>query len=289
MQNKNRADQNSPMKYTHKHLRTKLMRHLPLAMLLLTLASCNVEKEIIYFQDRGEADKITVQPLQTIRVRPADKIAIIVKCEDPEASSLFNQFTINQIMGTTQRVTATGSNGIVGYTVDANGDIDFPVLGKLHVTDMTRQEIADLVKNELEKQGQARNASVTVEFVDLGVTVLGEVKAPGRKNIMRDTYTVLDAIADAGDLTIDAKRDHLMVTRMQGDSVKNFQLDLKDQRSLMSSPAFYLQQNDIVYVEPSAKRARTATVNGNTILSASFWVSIASLLATLASLVIRNK
>ena len=192
-------------------------------------------------------------------------------------------------MGTTQRVTATGSNGIVGYTVDANGDIDFPVLGKLHVTDMTRQEIADLVKNELEKQGQARNASVTVEFVDLGVTVLGEVKAPGRKNIMRDTYTVLDAIADAGDLTIDAKRDHLMVTRMQGDSVKNFQLDLKDQRSLMSSPAFYLQQNDIVYVEPSAKRARTATVNGNTILSASFWVSIASLLATLASLVIRNK
>ena len=212
-----------------------------------------------------------------------------MKCEDPEASSLFNQFTINQIMGTTQRVTATGSNGIVGYTVDANGDIDFPVLGKLHVTDMTRQEIADLVKNELEKQGQARNASVTVEFVDLGVTVLGEVKAPGRKNIMRDTYTVLDAIADAGDLTIDAKRDHLMVTRMQGDSVKNFQLDLKDQRSLMSSPAFYLQQNDIVYVEPSAKRARTATVNGNTILSASFWVSIASLLATLASLVIRNK
>lgn len=254
--------------------------------LLMTLTACHSEKKIVYFQDTNEDSRIQMQALRVVRVRPSDKIAIIVKCEDPEASSLFNQFTINQIMGSTQRVSVTGSNGIVGYTVDADGNIDFPVLGKLHVADLTRQEIANLIKDELDKQGQARNASVTVEFVDLGVTVLGEVKSPGRVNINRDSYTLLDAIAAAGDLTIDARRD-ITITRIEGDTVKNYMVDLRDQHNVYSSPAFYLSQNDVIYAAPTAKKARTSTVNGNTILSASFWVSIASLIASVLSIGLR--
>lgn len=254
--------------------------------LLMTLTACHSEKKIVYFQDSNEDSRIQMQALRVVRVRPSDKIAIIVKCEDPEASSLFNQFTINQIMGSTQRVSVTGSNGIVGYTVDADGNIDFPVLGKLHVADLTRQEIANLIKDELDKQGQARNASVTVEFVDLGVTVLGEVKSPGRVNINRDSYTLLDAIAAAGDLTIDARRD-ITITRIEGDTVKNYMVDLRDQHNVYSSPAFYLSQNDVIYAAPTAKKARTSTVNGNTILSASFWVSIASLIASVLSIGLR--
>lgn len=255
--------------------------------LLMTLTACHSEKKIVYFQDTNEDSRIQMQALRVVRVRPSDKIAIIVKCEDPEASSLFNQFTINQIMGSTQRVSVTGSNGIVGYTVDADGNIDFPVLGKLHVADLTRQEIANLVKDELDKQGQARNASVTVEFVDLGVTVLGEVKSPGRVNINRDSYTLLDAIAAAGDLTIDARRD-ITITRIEGDTVKNYMVDLRDQHNVYSSPAFYLSQNDVIYAAPTAKKARTSTVNGNTVLSASFWVSIASLIATVINIGFNN-
>lgn len=254
--------------------------------LLMTLTACHSEKKIVYFQDTNEDSRIQMQALRVVRVRPSDKIAIIVKCEDPEASSLFNQFTINQIMGSTQRVSVTGSNGIVGYTVDADGNIDFPVLGKLHVADLTRQEIANLIKDELDKQGQARNASVTVEFVDLGVTVLGEVKSPGRVNINRDSYTLLDAIAAAGDLTIDARRD-ITITRIEGDTVKNYMVDLRDQHNVYSSPAFYLSQNDVIYAAPTAKKARTSTVNGNTVLSASFWVSIASLIASVLSIGLR--
>ena len=257
------------------------------AALLMTLTACHSEKKIVYFQDSSENETIQMQTLKVVRVRPADKIAIIVKCEDMEASSLFNQFTVNQIMGSTQRVSVTGSNGIVGYTVDAEGNIDFPVLGKLHVAGLTRQEIANMVKDELEKQGQARGANVSVEFVDLGVTVLGEVKAPGRVNINRDSYTLLDALAVAGDLTIDARRD-VTITRIVGDTVKNYMVDLRNQKEVYSSPAFYLSQNDVIYAAPTAKKARTSTVNGNTVLSASFWVSIASLIASVLSIALRN-
>ena len=270
--------------HTDRHLRTVFAA----ALLLFALASCHSEREVVYFQDRDSRGRIAVQPLKVIRVRPADKIAVIVKCEDPEASALFNQYTVNQILGSQQRVSVSGSNGIVGYTVDADGYIDMPVIGKLRVAGLTRFEISELVKNELARQGQALNASVSVEFVDLGVTVLGEVKNPGRKNIDRDSYTLLDAIAAAGDLTIDARRD-ITVTRVQGDSVRDYVIDLRKQTDVYRSPAYYLAQGDMIYVAPTAKKARTSTVNGNTILSASFWVSIASLLASLISIGLRYK
>ena len=198
---------------------------------LLTLTACHSEKKIVYFQDVKDTTRIQMQALQVVKVRPSDKIAIIVKCEDMEASTLFNQFNVNQIMGSERRYSTSGSNGVLGYTVDSEGNIDFPVLGQLHVAGLTRKEIADLVKSELDKQGQARNASVTVEFVDLGVTVLGEVKNPGKKNIDKDSYTLLDAIAAAGDLTIDARRD-VTVTRIIGDTVRNYVIDLRNERDV---------------------------------------------------------
>ena len=272
---------------------TNLLKHslskasmLVAAALLMTLTACHSEKKIVYFQDVKDNSHIQMQALQVVKVRPSDKIAIIVKCEDMEASTLFNQFNVNQIMGSERRYSTSGSNGVLGYTVDSEGNIDFPVLGQLHVAGLTRKEIADLVKGELDKQGQARNANVTVEFVDLGVMVLGEVKAPGKKNIDKDSYTLLDAIAAAGDLTIDARRD-VTVTRIVGDTVRNYVVDLRNQKEVYSSPAFYLSQNDVIYASPTAKKARTSTVNGNTILSASFWVSIASLIASVLSIGLR--
>jgi len=258
------------------------------AAMVLTLTACHSERKIVYFQDVNDTTRIQMQALKLVKVRPSDKIAIIVKCEDMEASTLFNQFNVNQIMGSERRYSTSGSNGVLGYTVDSEGNIDFPVLGQLHVAGLTRKEIADLVKEELDKQGQARNASVTVEFVDLGVTVLGEVKAPGKKNIDKDSYTLLDAIAAAGDLTIDARRD-VTVTRILGDTVMNYVVDLRNERDVYSSPAFYLSQNDVIYAAPTAKKARTSTVNGNTVLSASFWVSIASLIASILSIGLRYK
>ena len=273
---------------TLKHKTIRFATRLVASLALLTLVSCHTEKKIVYFQDADSNATVRMAALQTIRVRPSDKIAVIVKCEDPEASTLFNQFNVNQILGSTNRFSVSGSNGIIGYTVDPDGKIDMPVIGKIQVAGLTRFEIADLVSKTLEQTGQARGASVAVEFVDLGVTVLGEVKAPGRKAITRDTYTILDAIADAGDLSIDAERT-ILLTRNTGDSATNFSLDLRNQSNLLSSPAFFLQQNDVLYVPPTAKKARASTVNGNTILSASFWVSIASLLASLLSIGLRYK
>ena len=270
------------------HTTNHLFAATTLAAALFSLASCHSEREIVYFQDHADRRAVAVQPLQVIRVQPADKIAVIVKCEDPEASTLFNQFNVNQILGSQSRFNVSGSNGIIGYTVDPDGNIEMPVIGKVHVAGLTRFEISERVRAVLEQSGQARGATVSVEFVDLGVTVLGEVKSPGRKVIDRDSYTVLDALAAAGDLSIDAVRE-LRVQRPEGDSLREYRLDLRDGRGVYASPCFYLRQGDVLYAAPTAKKARTSTVNGNTILSASFWVSIASLLASLLSIGLRYK
>lgn len=262
------------------------IRNLLFAALTIALfCSCNTSKRINYFQDRDEINTTELAVVQGIKVRPGDKIAVVVKCEDMEASTLFNLLNVNQVMGSSSRFSVSGSNGIMGYTVDPDGMIDFPTLGKLPVAGKTRFEISEMVKTELANQGQARNANVVTEFMDLGVTVLGEVKTPGRQQINRDEYTILDALASAGDLTIDAKRDNVMVMRKEGDKMQSYQLDLRKGRELLSSPAYYLQQNDVVYVEPSKKKARASTVNGNTVLSTSFWISLASLAATIVSLI----
>lgn len=257
------------------------------AILSAVLVSCNTSKKISYFQDRDSISTVTVAEPVPIKVQAGDKIAIVVKCDDPEQTSLFNLYNVNQVMGSNSRVSVSGSNGVMGYTVAPDGTIDFPTLGKLTVAGMSRHEIADKVKNELAAQGQALNANVTVEFMDLGVTVMGEVRNPGRQPINRDQYTLLDALASAGDLTIDAKRSNIMVMRQEGNKMKNYQVDLRDGRQLLTSPVYYLQQNDMVYVEPSEKKARSSTINGNTVLSASFWISIASLIATLVGLTLR--
>ena len=116
---------------------------------------------------------------------------------------------------------------------------------------------------------------------------MGEVLAPGRYDMNRDNITILEALSLAGDLTIQGKRDNVMVIREEDGQLKTYRVDLTNGQQLMSSPAFYLKQDDIVYVEPNGVRKRQTTVNGNTALSASFWVSVASLLTSVAVLIFK--
>lgn len=264
---------------------------LTMAAALLMLASCTSPKQVAYFQDRDSIDGQWVAAAQDIKVQVGDQIAILVKCQDLEATTLFNLPYITQRIGTTSASSELGvgnSHGIIGYTVDSDGKIDFPTLGKMTVEGMTRQEIATAIKKELSIQGQARDAIVTVEFMNLQFSVLGEVRKPGRFDITRDEITILDAIGMAGDLTIDGKRENVLVMRNDNGVQHIYNIDLTSGRNIMNSPAYYLQQNDIVYVEPSAKKARTSTVNGNTVLSASFWLSLTSVVTSVLILVLRN-
>ncbi|MDE5652717.1 MAG: polysaccharide biosynthesis/export family protein, partial [Muribaculaceae bacterium] len=162
----------------------------------------------------------------------------------------------------------------------------FPVLGNLHVEGMTRAELAGFIKGELIGKNLIKDPTVTVEFLNTGISVLGEVNAPGRYVLNRDELTVLDALAMAGDLKIQGRRDNIRVMRKEGDKTKVYMLDLTSGKNIYNNPGFYLQQDDMVYVEPNDYRKRETTVNGNTSLSASFWISVVSVLTSVAVLVV---
>lgn len=266
-----------------------LKRCLLLAACAALLSSCATPKEVVYFQDLQQTDgTLAAVQAKEIRVRPDDKISIIVNSRDPQLTDLFNLPYVSRQLGQTLRsVTSTygQSQGVSGYTVDSEGNIDFPVLGKIHVEGMTREEIGRCIKDELIGQDFVKDPIVTVEFMNLTVSVMGEVAKPGRYAIERDRITILDALSMAGDLTIYGRRDAVMVQRMEGDTLQVYELNLVSGQDVYNSPAFYLQQNDLVYVAPNDVKVRESTVNGNNIRSTSFWISLGSLLTSVAVLI----
>lgn len=253
--------------------------------------SCSTPSQISYFQDLrpGESEQQVVAATE-IKVRPADKLSIIVNSRDPQLTQLFNLPYVTKQLGQGSIVssfTSNNSQGVSGYTVDEQGMIDFPVLGKIKVAGMNREEIAAFIKGELLAKNLIKDPVVTVEYMNLCISVLGEVANPGRYNIDRDKVTLLDAISMAGDLTIYGKREKVLVLREEEGVQRVYGVNLCSAEHLYTSPVYYLRQNDVVYVEPNNVRARQATVNGNNVRSTSFWISLASLLTTIAVLVFK--
>lgn len=182
---------------------------------------------------------------------------------------------------------SSNSNESSSYTVDSYGDIDFPVLGTLHIEGMRRTQVAEYIKKELIQRNLVKDPTVIVEFLNRTVSVLGEVSNPGKVAIGRDQFTLLDAIAAAGDLTIQGKRNNVIVLRMEDGRQVAHTVDLTNAQATFSSPVYYLQQDDVIYVEPNDLRKRTTTANGSAFQTPSFWISIASFVTTVI-LLIRN-
>ena len=181
---------------------------------------------------------------------------------------------------------ANAQTGVSGYTVDSDGYIDFPVLGKILVAGLTREEAEETIKEELLDSRQIKDPVVIIEFMNLGFSILGEVNKPGRYKIDRDRFTVLDAIGLAGDLTINGRRDNVLLVRHDGSKDHTYTMNLMDARKLYASPAFYIQQGDVIYVTPNDKRIRESTVNANNVRSTSFWISLTSLLTSVGLFVL---
>lgn len=257
---------------------------------VLFLGSCSTPKKIVYFQDMPlDENGLAATAPEDIRIMPKDKISIMVNCQDARLDNLFNLPVVNQQFGqsaSSSSSSSSGSNrGLSGYTVDRDGNIDFPVLGSLHIAGMTREQLAAFIKNELISRNLAKTPIVTVDYMNLTISVLGEVNSQGRYSIDKDNVTILDAISQAGDLTIYGKRDGVTVLRNVDGKQKSYKVDLCSAADLYSSPAYYLQQNDVVYVEPNETRVRQSTVNGNTVRSTSFWLSAASFLMSIIVLI----
>ena len=269
----------------------KIVRQKAAMLVLFTLAlwSCSTPKEISYFQDLESVEGLRIGGAKGITVRPKDKISIIVNCKSPELTALFNLPYVTQRLGENSRSTISSgySQGYIsGYTVDDRGCVDFPVLGEVHVAGMTREEIASEIKRELREQGQATDAVVTVDFMNLYYQVLGEVARPGRYAIDKDALTILDAIGAAGDLTIYGRRDRVKVLRDEGGRMRTYEVALCSASDLIASPVYYVRQNDVIYVDPNDVRARQSTVNGNNVRSTSFWISLTSLAASVTNTIV---
>lgn len=249
------------------------------SLLLLVLSACNSTKEVIYLQDVEPYKAQEIAQKFEMYIRNDDLLAIMVNSKDPELALPFNMPVVTYQVGTK----AMPTQKILGYLVDSNGEIDFPILGKLKVAGLTRLQLTELIKQKLIEEDLIKDPVVTVQFLNFKISVMGEVARPGSFTINSDRITLLEALSMAGDLTIYGRRDRVAVIReVDGKRTILFH-DLRS-ADLFLSPCYYLQQNDIVYVEPNKAKAGQREINQNN--SMSVWLSATSVLATVASLLV---
>lgn len=252
----------------------------------LALSSCGTT-QIAYFQDMESQQVLSSAAPKNIVLRPEDKLCILVTCRNIEMTTMFNLPYVSQRIGMTADSYTSTNQAVSCYTIDEHGDIDFPIAGKIHIAGLTRPQVADKIKSVLEEKQLVIDPVVTVEYANLTVSLMGEVTKPGRYSINRDYLTILDAISMAGDLTIFGLREKVKLIRKNENGQEEvYIVNLCSASELVKSPAYFIQQGDIIYVEPNSMRARQSTVNGNTVLSASFWISIASLASSIISTVV---
>lgn len=263
----------------------RILRSVCVFAVLVMLASCSAPKNITYMQGFEQGDVQAVASQRRMTIQPDDKISIVVSSKNPELAQIFNLAIAQVRAGQGTGNVSAGSSQTAPFTVSPDGDINYPVLGKIHCAGMTRNDLEAMIERRIIEEGYLKDPVVTVEFLNAFVTVLGEVSAPGEYPISNDDMTILQAIGKAGDLKITGMRQNVLVVREDGGKDVAYRLDLTDTKSLMESPAYRLQQNDVVYVEPNNMAKRQSVVNGVNVLTPSFWISIASFLSTLAVLI----
>ena len=178
----------------------------------------------------------------------------------------------------------TSQPSLQQYLVDNNGNIDFPVLGTLHIGGLTKSQAENMIKEKL-KTYIKENPIVNVRMANYKISVMGEVAHPGTFTITNEKVNIMEALAMAGDMTVYGQRDKVKLIREDAQGNRQvIPLNLND-ADIIVSPYYYLQQNDVVYVEPNAVKARQSTVNGNNVRSTSFWISLASLLTSIGILI----
>lgn len=252
---------------------------------LLLAASCTTTKDVQYMQDLNPNAIETTMSNSGLLIEPDDLLSIIVTTKDPELGTIFNL----QPGTLTTTINNTSTNNSMnklelGYRVDEQGDIVFPLLGTLHVAGLNRRQVESMIKQRILKEGYLKDFSVAVSFQNSRISILGDVSNPGNYDFKDDKYTLLQALADAGDLNITAEREILVVREKNGQR-QMYNVDLKS-RSLFDSPAYYLQQNDVIYVLPNDVKAAQRDLNSNQWRQVSTWMGLASFVASMTSIVV---
>ena len=248
-----------------------------LLLITISLGSCVSKKDITYFQN-DQINQANVSNAYKTIFKPDDLLQITVSAIDLEAVRAFNlpavsyATTTNRAVGTPQQQT---------YLIDNDGFIDFPVIGRLKIGGLTRNETIKMLKNKLDPD-YVKNPTINIRIANYSVTVLGDVKKPGTYTIPNERITILEAIGLAGDLNITGKRNTVKVFReINGEKIK-FDLDLRS-NNIFTSPVYYLQQNDVVYVDQNKASSQDAAFNRNTGL----FISIGSIIISLINILTR--
>lgn len=243
------------------------------------VSSCSSTKNVAYFQNSDSVDYEKSRFLYDAKIMPKDQLTITVNTTDPEVSVPFNLLMQNAY--TQGRSITTGSGTVMPYLVDNNGYIKFPILGDLKVQGLTKRECEHMIEEKIRPYlSENENPVVTVQMSSYSISVLGEVAHPGTFMVSREEITILEALAQAGDLTIYGVRDKVRLIRKDATGKKEIHtLNLND-ANIVNSPYYYLQQNDVVYVEPNKVKAQNSSVGSMTTL----WFSATSILISLTSL-----
>lgn len=252
--------------------------------MLCVLAGCASQKQISYLQDVPDDYRQKITQDYDLKIHPDDLLSIMVNSKDPELAQMFNLPMVSYQIANSNTGYAGGQNRVLGYLVDKEGYIDFPQLGVIRVQGMTRTELTKYIKNQLIEKGLMKDPIVTIQFLNFKVSVLGEVNQPGTFEITSDRITLLDALSLAGDLTVYGQRENVKVIREENGERVVASLDLRN-KDLLSSPYYYLQQNDVVYVEPNKVKAGQREINQNRTIGT--FASILSVMVSLAVLIFK--
>ena len=267
-------------------MRLKKLLALTAAVVLAAGCSTTTYMQVDYLQDLNRETTLEMKENKGIVIQPQDQLSIVVSSRNPELAAALNKPTASYVAGSELTSTTGGTTlRLQGYVVDNSGDIDFPMLGKIHVAGLTRWELQDTIKNQIVSDGIILDPLVTVEFMNFRISVMGEVNSPGTYSVTGDKITLLGALALARDLTIYGRRDNVTVIREQNGKRSIYKVDLR-KSNIFDSPAYYLQQNDVVYVYPNSVRAGQSTINENYFKSGNFWISLSSVAITITNLIL---
>lgn len=256
---------------------TRTIRDSIFCVLFLTLLnSCAPTRNITYLSDlKGTAEySEEIKNKTDSKIQPDDILSITVNSLNPESNVLFNNGVLQTIGGTGVTPT-TSSRGSEGYLVDQKGTINFPVLGRVELAGLTKEQATNKMTDEIKKS--VKNPIVNIRFLNFKVTVIGEVNRPSTYTVASERLSVIEALGLAGDLTPYGKRENILIIREQNGIRSTSRVNLTS-TSILNSPSFYLQQNDIVYVEPVKTRALQTSVGLSYLSIASIVVSILSIL-----------
>ncbi len=259
----------------------KLLIPFVLMAMIMLIGSCSGSKQVAYFQNIDSISLAASRGLYEAKIMPKDELTITVITTNPQASAPFN-LTVSNTIGSSGQL-STGQGSLQGYLVDNNGNINFPVLGTIHVGGLTKNQAEEKIRDGVKPYlAASENPIVTVRMSSYRVTVVGEVGSPRVIPVSTEKMSIIEALAQAGDLSIYGKRNNVLLIREDATGQKQaHRLNLND-ANIFNSPYYYLQQNDIIYVEPNGVKAKNSGIGSSTTI----WFSFIGIVTSVASLVV---